>query len=109
VTFCSLCPLNTCDSMQVFLHRAAAIFAFFVRRTAVNLCCTHENLQHFFYTVIEKFDNGFIRDVMPRVLRRQVAMTQMLHAPHLLYNCQHTNKTGVKHTRNRRILCVQNV
>jgi hypothetical protein len=46
---------------------------------------------------------------MPWGLRRQVPMIQMHHAPHLPYNCNHTNKIGVKHTKKWLMLCVQNI
>jgi hypothetical protein len=36
-------------------------------------------------------------------------MIQMHHAPHVLYNCRHTNKIGVKHTENCLMLCIQNI
>jgi len=44
------------------------------------------------------FHFAFIRGVMQGGLRRQVPMIQMHRAAHLLYNCRHTNKIGVKHT-----------
>jgi hypothetical protein len=47
--------------------------------------------------VIQTFDIAFIRAVMQWGLRRQVPVIHVHHAAHVLCNCSHTNKIGVKH------------
>jgi len=60
------------------------------------LSSTQEELQQFLNKVMEMFDVAFIRGLMQWGLRRQVPIIQMHHAPHVLYNWNHTNKIGVK-------------